>query len=253
MCKKARQSDVLYATWLDDQIHTGHDKVKRRDLMVHDHPIPGKHCEVPDVIGPPISYMEKLRMFQPAEFVHNPKGLCRFYHTSPGKSNVLVGPKSATSARRLHRLIQIAKGLERQLTVVVFEGESVTPKCLLGKLHSRMALARYALHTSGEAKMGIRHCVFFCPICEYVTNNATTFLDHIVVGHYWGSFSCGVCLAFATLTAAEMKGHLLGCGQYAMERSKAQSPHQRAAQSSKSGCKSKGKKSKEGDGTQGNK
>ena len=26
--KKACQSDVLYAAWLDDQIHTGHDKVK---------------------------------------------------------------------------------------------------------------------------------------------------------------------------------------------------------------------------------
>ena len=123
--------------------------------MVHDHPIPGKHCETPDFIGPPISYMEERRMFKPAEFVNNPKGLCRFYHTSPGKSNVLVGPKSAESARRLHRLIQIAKGLGRQLTVVVFEGESVTPKCLLSKLHSRMALSRYALHTSGEAKMGI--------------------------------------------------------------------------------------------------
>ena len=76
VCKKACQSDVLYATWLDDQIHTGHDEVKQRDLMVHDHPIPGKHCEVPDVIGPPISYMEKLRMFKPVEFVPNPKGLC---------------------------------------------------------------------------------------------------------------------------------------------------------------------------------
>ena len=224
--KKARQSDVLYATWLDDQIHTGHNTLKRRDSMVHDHPIPGKRCEVPDVVGPPISYMEKVNMFKPAGLIHNPKGLCRFYHMSPGKSNVLVGPRSAAFARRLHRLLQIAQGLGRQLTVVVLEGESVTPKCLLGKLHSRMALARYALHTSGEAIMGIRHRVFFCPICTYVANNPTTFLDHIVVGHYWGSFSCGVCLAFATLTAAEMKAHLVGCGQYGDERSKARSPRE---------------------------
>ena len=28
VCKKVHQSDVLYATWLDDQIHTGHDAVK---------------------------------------------------------------------------------------------------------------------------------------------------------------------------------------------------------------------------------
>ena len=153
--KKVRQSDVLYATWLDDQIHMGHDKVKQRDSTVHDHPIPGKRCEVPDIIGPPISYMEKLRMFKPVEFVPNPKGLCRFYHTSPGKSNVLVGPRSAESAHWLHCLLHIAQGLGRQLMVVVLEGESVTPKCLLSELHSRMALSQYALHTSGEAKMGI--------------------------------------------------------------------------------------------------
>ena len=250
--EKAHQSDVLYATWLDDQIKTGNDTVKCRNSMVHGHPIPGKRCEVPDMVGPPISYMEKVKMFKPLEFVHNPKGLCRFYHTSPGQSNVLVGPRSAASARLLHRLIQIAQELGRQLTVVILEGESVTPWCLLGELHLRLALARYVLHTSGEAKMGIRHCVFFCPICMYVANNPTTFLDHIVVGHYWGSFSCSVCLAFATLTAAEMKGHLHNCGQSGMERSKARSPRQKA-QDSKSDRKSKGKKSKDGDGMQGNK
>ena len=89
---------MLYATWLDDQIHTGNDMVKWRDSTVHDHPIPGKRCEVPDVVGPPISYMEKVKVFKPAEFAHNPKGLCRFYHMSPGKSNVLVGLRSAASA-----------------------------------------------------------------------------------------------------------------------------------------------------------
>ena len=139
-----------------------------------------------------------------------------------------MGPRSATSACRLHRLLQKAQGLGRQLTVVVLEGESITPWCLLGELHSRMALTRFALHTSGEAKMGIRHRVFFCPICTYVTNNPTIFLDHIVVGHYWGSFSCSVCLAFATLTTEEMKAHLLGCGQYRDECSKARSPRKKA-------------------------
>ena len=246
VCKRACQSDVLYATWLDDQICAGYDAVKQRDSTVHDHPIAGKRCEAPDVVGP-ISYMEKVKVFKPAEFTHNPKGLCRFYHTSPGKSNVLVGPRSAGSACQLHCLLQKVQGLGRQLTVVVLEGESITPWCLLAELHSRMALARFALHTPGEAKMGIRHRVFFCPICAYVTNNPITFLDHIIVGHYWGSFSCGVCLAFATLTAAEMKAHLRGCSQCGDERSKARCPRKKA-QSFKSGQRSKGKKSKDGDG-----
>ena len=138
--EKACQSDVWYATWLDDQIHKGNDEVKQCDSSVHDHPILGKCCEAPDHVGPPISYMEERRAFKPAESINNLRGLCRFYHMSPGKANVLVGPKSAASAHKIHLLIEIAKGLGRQLTVVVFEGESVTPKCLLGELHSCMAL-----------------------------------------------------------------------------------------------------------------
>ena len=137
--------------------------------------------------------MEECRAFKPAESINNARGLCRFYHTSPGKANVLVGPKSAASARRIHLLIEIAKGLGQQLTVVVFEGESVTPKCLLGELHSRMALSQYTLHTPDEAKIGIRNRVYCCPICAYVINNSTSLLDHIVVGHY-GAVSPVVCV-----------------------------------------------------------
>ena len=138
--EKAHWSDVLYAAWLDVQIREGNNEVKRHDLTVHDHPLPGKCCEAPDHVGPPISYMEERGIFKPVESNNNPRGVCRFYHTSPGKANVLVGPKSAESARRIHRLIEIAKGLGRQLTVVIFEGESVSPSCLLSKLHSHMAL-----------------------------------------------------------------------------------------------------------------
>ena len=164
-----------------------------------------------------------------------------------------MGLKSAESARRIHHLIEIAKGLGWQLTVVVFEGESVSPSCLLSKLHSRMALSRFALHMPDEARIGIKNCTYCCPICTYVVNNCTTLLDHIVVGHYWGSYSCGKCLAFATHTAVGMMAHLIGCGQSDLERSKVRSPCEKAHQGSKSGHKSKGKKSKEGNSAKGNK
>ena len=159
-CKKARLGDVLYATWHDNQILKGNDEIRQHDSRVHDHPLFGKCCEAPDQVGPPISYMEEHGVFQPAESINNPRGLCRFYQTSPRKANVLVGPMSAESAHRIHCLIEIAKRLGQQLTVVVFEGESVSPWCLLGELHSRLALSRFAIHTPDEAKIGIRnHCI----------------------------------------------------------------------------------------------
>ena len=138
-----------------------------------------------------------------------------------------MGLKSAESARRIHCLIEIAKGLARQLTVVVFEGESVSPSCLLSELHSCMALLRFMLHMPDEARIGIKNRMYCCPICAYVIDNSTTLLDHIVVGHYWGSYSCGKCLAFTTHTTVGMMAHVIGCVQSNPGCSKVRSPRAR--------------------------
>ena len=92
-----------------------------------DHPLAGKHCEAPDQVGPPISYMEEQGFFNPAESVDNPMGLCQFYHTSPEKSNVLTSLKSADSARKIYRMIEIAKRTGQQLTIVIFDRRSISP------------------------------------------------------------------------------------------------------------------------------
>ena len=134
--EKAHAGDTLYAIWRDNQIRQGNDEIKQRDLMVCDHPHLGNRCEAPDQVRPPISYMEELGIFRMPVSMNNPMGLCRFYHMSPEKANVLVGPKSAKCACRIRGLIQIAKTMGRQLTVVVLEGESISPWCLLGELHS---------------------------------------------------------------------------------------------------------------------
>ena len=176
--------------------------------------------------------------------MNNPMGLCQFYRMSPEKANILVGPKSAEYAHRIRGLIQIAKTMGRQLTVVVLEGESISPWCLLGKLHSRLALSRFNIYTPEEAKMGICIHMYCCPICVYVIKNDTTLLDHIIIGHYWGSFSCGKCLAFAADTTGQMKRHFILCGQSDMEHHRAQSTRSEVHQDSKSGSTLKGRKKK---------
>ena len=175
-------------------------------------------------------------------------GLCRFYRTSPEKSNVLTGLKSAKCASQDLRNDTHAKRVGWQLTVIVFEGESVSPVCLLKELHSHVALSRITIHKPEEAEVGVRNCVYCCPICTYIIKNDTALLDQIIVGHYWGSFSCGKCLAFAADTAEHMKRHIAGCGQSQMERCKACSMCHKVHWGSKSGCKSRKakKRTKEG-------
>ena len=183
--------------------------------------------------------MEEHGVFKPAESINNPMGLCQFYWTSPEKSNVLTGPKSAECVCRIYGLVEIAKRVGWQLTVIVFDGESVSPVCLLKELHSHVALLRIAIHTPEEAEVGVRNRMYCCPICTYVIKNDIALLDHIIVGHYWGSFSCGKCLAFAVATAEQMRRHIAGCGQSQMERHKARSTCCKMHCGSKSGHKSR--------------
>ena len=93
--------------------------------------------------------------------------------------------------------------------------------------------------------------MYCCPICSYIVKNNIALLNHLIVGHYWGSFSCGKCLAFAAATAEQMRRHIAGCGQLQVVCSKAHSTCRKAHRESKSGRKSrKGKKrTKEGVGT----
>ena len=61
-------------------------------------------------------------MFKLLDTIANPLGLCRLYWTDPQKSNVITDPKSAASARRIKRLLELAKELGQRLTIVVFRG-----------------------------------------------------------------------------------------------------------------------------------
>ena len=87
--------------------------------------------------------------------------------------------------------------------------------------------------------MGKHNYVYRCPICTYVVKNAMALLDHIVVGHYWGSFSCRMCLSFAAMNAEEMKRHIGTCVQSQTCHHRARSAHRVKCHGKKSGRKSK--------------
>ena len=164
-------------------------------------------------LGPPLTYMEERGVFKPLETIDNPMGLCRFYRTSSKKSNVLNGPKSTDSAHKIHDMIKLAKGVGWPLTVVGFEGETVTPLGLLQELHSCLTLSCIAIHTPEEVKVGPKNHMSCCPICTYMVKNDYSFLNHIIVGHYWSRFSCGKCLKFAASNRQQMKRHIADCGK----------------------------------------
>ena len=175
VCEKACKSDVLYAAWQEEQIRQGNDYIVKCDKRVHDHADIGKCCKAPDKIGPPLSYLEERGVFKPLNTIDNPMGLCRFYRMSSKKCNVLTGPKFAESARKIKDMIKLAKEVRRPLTVVVFEGETVTPLGLLQELHSHLTLSHIAIHTPEEVKVGPKNRVSCCPICVYVVKTITRF------------------------------------------------------------------------------
>ena len=80
---------------------------------------------------------------------------------------------------------------------MVFEGGMVTPLGFLQELHLCLTLSCIAISTPEEVKVGLKNCMSCCPICAYIVKNDYSFLNHIIIGHYWSSFSCGKCLEFA--------------------------------------------------------
>ena len=217
---------------------------------MHDHADVGKCCKAPDKIGPPLTYMEECRVFKPVETIDNPMGLCRFYQMSSKKSNVLTGPKSADWTRKIHDMIKLAKGVGWPLTIIVFKGEMVTPLDLLQELHSCLTLSHIAIHTLEEVKVGPKNHMSCCPICAYVVKNDYSFLNHIIIGHYWSSFSCGKCLKFVVTNGQKMKRHIPDCGKPKKEHKKKCSKGNKAPKvlsSPKSGHKSKKAKKNEAD------
>ena len=94
---------------------------------------------------------------------------------------------------------------------MVFEGGTVTLLGLLQELHSCLALSCIVISMPEEVKAGPKNHVSCCPICVYVVKNDYSFLNHIIIGHYWSSFSCGKCLGFVASSGQQMKKHFPKC------------------------------------------
>ena len=149
-CETAHRSDVQYGTWWDEQIHQGNEGITRCNKQVNDYADSGRPSKAPDKIGALLYYMEERGVFKPLDTIANPLGLWRFYRTDPQKSNVITGPKSAASVRRIKCLLELAKELGWPLTIMVFEGGMVTPLGLLQELHLHLTVMHTDPHSGGE-------------------------------------------------------------------------------------------------------
>ena len=94
----ARRSDTAYATWKEKQTSDGIKGIEEWDQMVNDYTDGKRRPKNPDPLGPPVSYMEDRRVFQPLTSPTNTFGLCRFYRADP---NVPMpsGPVSPATGR----------------------------------------------------------------------------------------------------------------------------------------------------------
>ena len=181
--------------------------IAQYDKGVNDCANGGRPCKALDKIGPPFSYMEEHGVFKPLDTIANLLGLSRFYRTDPQQSNIITGPKSAAGACRIKHLLEMVKDLGQPLMIIVFEGGNVTPLGFLQELHSCLTLSHIPIHTPEEVKLGQKNRVSCCPICTYIVKNDNAFLNHIVICHYWSSFSCGKCLKFVMSSGQQMKKH----------------------------------------------
>ena len=121
--------------------------------------------------------------------------------------------KSTDCARKIHDMIKLAKEGGCPLTVIVFEGEMVTPLGLLQELHSCLTLSLHRDPHTWRSEGGAKEpCVLLPYLCTYMVKNDYSFLNHIIVRHYWSSFSCGKCLKLVATNGQQMKRHIQTVG-----------------------------------------
>ena len=142
--------------------------------------------------------MEECRVFKPLDTIANPLGLCQFYQTDPEKSNVITGPKSAASTHSIKHLLELAKELGWPLTIMVFEGGTVTLLGLLQELHSCLTLSCIPIHMPEEAKMGQKNCMYHAApyvhmsskmiTLSSITSSSATTGVAFPVGSVWSSW-----------------------------------------------------------------
>ena len=51
----------------------------------------------------------------------------------------------------------------------------------------------------------------FCPFCAYVGRNDLSYLNHIIIAHYNGSYGCGKCLKQAFISSLALHTHKKVC------------------------------------------
>ena len=157
--------------------------------MAYDYTDIGKTCKTPDVISPPLTYMEECGVFRPLDTMANPMGLCHFYHANPETVKSLPALKPPATAHKIKHLLEKAKGQGWPYIIIVFEGGNVTPLGLLQELHLQYTLSCIPIFTAEEAKQGQKPHISGCPICAYIVKTNSTFLNHIVIMYCWSNYA----------------------------------------------------------------
>ena len=115
----AHRSDTAYAAWKEKQASDGVKGIEERDQMVNDYMDGKRRPKNPDPLGPPVSYMEDRRVFQPLISPTNTFGLCRFYRVDPN-TPMPSGPVSPATVEHVKRLVLLASTSPRQYVLMVF-------------------------------------------------------------------------------------------------------------------------------------
>ena len=155
--------------------------------------------------------MEEHRVFKPLDTMANLIGLCWFYCADPETVKSISAPKPLASADKVKRLLEKAKVQGQPYIIVIFEGGNMTLLELLQELHLWYTLSCIPIFTADEAKQGQKPHVSCCPICAYLIKNDSTFLNHIVIAHYWCNYTCRKCFDVVITSGQQMKKHFLKC------------------------------------------
>ena len=168
------------------------------------HANPCKEAKSPNLLGLPLDYMVSHGVCEPKKTSFYQVGLSGDLPEFP------LPHKSATH-EQVSSLPLKARALGWPNLVMAHSQDVVTAVCLLEELHVKDSLCHPPLETKTEVGNKPIWKLSFCPFCQHLGRNDSSYMNHIVCGHYNANYGCSKCLNEVYITGQPLSKHMKTC------------------------------------------
>ena len=159
----------------------------------------------PHPVGPPFEYMKECQVFDSIR--SNIYDLCQLYamgmmEDPPGFPSLW----EPVTHGQVWDLLKLARTIGQPYMILAHSTDPVLAVSLLWELHTITCMCWLHVDLQGKSMK-----LSFCPFCAYAKGNDLSYLNHIIIAHYNGSYGCRKCLKHVFVSSSALHNHKKVC------------------------------------------